>query len=84
MRVRYEMADYTGFPTWQAECDLTKKQAKSLYDKLNGNPICVWAELVSEDDDTYMDVLDDFYHDDARALYKANQEINKVLKELFG
>lgn len=84
MRVRYEMAYDTGFPTWKAECDLSEKQAKSLFNKLRNDQYCMWAELVSEDEGTYMDVIKSFDHKDARELYSTNQMLKRIAEELFG
>lgn len=83
MRVRFEMASSTGFPTWQAECDMTDKKAHKLFDKLSNDRFCMWAELVSEDDETYMDVLDSFDHPYAREAYRIDQEMKKIAEELF-
>ena len=84
MRVRYEMAYSTGFPTWQAECDLSNKKARSMFENLRNDKYCVWAELVSEDEDTFMDVLEGFDHADARKTYETDQMLKKICKELFG
>ena len=59
MRVRYELANS---PIVQAECDLSEKEAKKLYNKLKENTLCKWAELVGEDDNNYMEVLESFDH----------------------
>lgn len=59
MRVRYEMA---GDSSCTAECDLTEKQARKRFEELKKNALCKWAELVGEDDDDYMEVLEDFDH----------------------
>lgn len=59
MRVRYQMA---GTSTWAAECDLTEKQARKRYEELKTNALCEWGELVGEEDDDYMEILEDFDH----------------------
>ena len=83
MRVRYEMAYDTGRPTWKAECDLSDKRARSLFEKLRGDKYCMWAELVSEEDNTYMDVLQSFDHKDARERYETDQMLKRIAEELF-
>lgn len=59
MRVRYQMA---GQATWSAVCDMPDKKAKKLFEDLKTNALCEWAELVGEEDDNYMDILDEFDH----------------------
>lgn len=59
MRVRYQMA---GQNTWSAECDLSEKKARKRFEELKTNALCEWAELVGEEDDNYMDVIEDFDH----------------------
>ena len=58
MRVRYQMAGQASC----AECDLPEKKARIRFKELEHNALCEWAELVGEDDDDYMDVLEDFEH----------------------
>ncbi len=62
MRVRFEMFKRGTAQGWQAECDLTKKQAQKRFDELKNNLKCGWAELVAEDEDEggYMEVMDSF------------------------
>ena len=93
MRVRYSMVDGDGY---QAECDLSEKKAHSLFEKLREDKHCVWAELIAEDEEEYtdselfydenadMEILDDFYHEDAYDLYKEELKVRKVFEELFG
>lgn len=57
MRVRYKMY---GSELYKAECDLSDKQAKKIFKDLQNNPLCLWSELVGEDDDNYMDVIDSY------------------------
>lgn len=57
-RVRYKMYG----EDVRAECDLTDKQARKLYDTLKIEGACLWAELIGEDDHNYMDVLEAFDH----------------------
>lgn len=60
MRVRYEMYK-NGFGLgYQAKCDLTEKQAKKLFNELKENAVCGWAELVSEEENNYMEVIEEF------------------------
>lgn len=77
------MADYTGSPSWQAECDMSEKDAIKLFDSLKQEKFCEWAELVSEDDDSYMDIIDSFDNENAREAYRVHQEMKKILEELF-
>lgn len=59
MRVRYQMA---GQSTWTAVCDLSEKKARNLFAELKSNALCEWGELVGEDDNNYMEILDEFDH----------------------
>ena len=62
MRVRFEMFK-NGRPVGvTAECDLTPKKARILFNDLKNNLKCGWAELVAEDEDEggYMEVMDSF------------------------
>lgn len=58
MRVRYQMYGQSTC----AECDMTDKAARKLFDELSHKGLCEWAELVGEDDDNYMEVIDSFDH----------------------
>ena len=92
MRVRYSMVDGDGY---EAKCDMTKKQARKFFKELRENKHCVWAELIAEDEEEYstselfydenadMEILDDFYHENAYDLYKEELKVNAVFKELF-
>ena len=75
MRVRYQMVGQSG---WSAECDLTEKKARALYEKLKTKGFCEWGELVGEDDDNYMDVLESFDH------IKLARSLHKIVGELCG
>ena len=93
MRVRYSMVDGDGY---QAECDMSEKKANEFFEKLRGDKHCVWAELIAEDEEEYsdselfydenedMEIIDEFYHEDAYDLYKAELQVDEVFKELFG
>ncbi|MCQ2270995.1 MAG: hypothetical protein MJZ52_07205 [Bacteroidales bacterium] len=64
MRIRYEMFE-NGHGTGDCvECDLSDKQAKRKFKDLSKNARCGWAELVGEDDDNYMEIIDEFDHID--------------------
>lgn len=80
VRLRYSMVD---IPQYQAECDLSEKEARSRFKALKNDKHCAWAELVSEDDETYMDVIDGFDNENAHELYKEEQKVKAVFKELF-
>ena len=72
MRVRYQMVD--GSP--MSRCDLTEPDARRLYKNLFSNGLCMWAELVGEEEDNYMDVLESFDHEVlARSMEKSISEI---------
>lgn len=60
MRVRYKLPNEFSFHT---VCDLSDKEAKKQFEYLKSRPIVIWGELVSEDDDSYMDIVDSFSHD---------------------
>lgn len=83
MRVRYQMCG----ELYRADCDLTPKQARKRFDELKNERYCEWAELVVEDDydddDMYMEIIDEFDNNDARDLYKADMEMKKIVAELF-
>ena len=55
MRVRYQMA---GEGSYRAECDLSDAKARKLYDIVKRNGECMWAELVGEEEENYMDILE--------------------------
>lgn len=57
MRVRYEMA---GESSYRAECDLSDAKARRLYEDVKRNGECMWGELAGEDEENYMDVLEQF------------------------
>ena len=57
MRVRYEMAEEGSYT---AECDLSNANARKLYEGVKRNGECMWGELVGEDEENYMDVLEQF------------------------
>ena len=57
MRVRYEIAGRFGY---EAKCDLTERQARKLFNELKKDGLCEWAELVGEDDDNYMEIIDQY------------------------
>ena len=75
MRVRYQMA---GQMRYTAECDLTTRKAKELFNSLKKGGECEWAELVGEDDDDYMDILDSFDHPDADRIHAMMESLRKV------
>lgn len=58
MRVRWQRAGEAS----QAQCDMTEKAARKKFEELKTDALCEWAELVGEDDDNYMEVLEDFDH----------------------
>ena len=58
MRVRYQMVGQQAC----AECDMSDRAAKHLYDELSHKGLCEWAELVGEEDNNYMDIIDSFDH----------------------
>lgn len=63
MRVRYKMFSNE---TFRAECDLTKEKANELFHKLEQNPMCLYGELVCEDETEgfeYMEVIKSFEND---------------------
>lgn len=60
MRVRYEMYK-NGYGTgFQSKCDLSEKQARKLFEQLKEDATCGWAEIIGEDEDNYMEVLEEF------------------------
>ena len=64
MRVRYEIYK-AGYGTGRyAECDLSEKKARALYEKLKQNAKCGWVELVAEDEDEgdYMEIIESHEH----------------------
>ena len=67
MRVRYKIINQ---PT-TAVCDMTEKQAVRLFESLKDEPLCMWAEMVAEDEDEgeYMDVLESFDHDKRAKMF---------------
>lgn len=67
MRVRYQMAGHSSC----AECDLSEKKARARYEELKTNVLCEWAELVGEDDEDYMEVLEDFDHTNLARIMKS-------------
>lgn len=56
MRVRWQRAGEAS----QTQCDMTEKAARKKFEKLKTDALCEWAELIGEDDDNYMEVLEDF------------------------
>lgn len=59
MRIRYQMA---GAGSYVAECDLSEKEAKKRFESLKRDALCEWGELIGEEDENYMEVLEDFDH----------------------
>lgn len=57
MRVRYQMA---GDGSYRAECDLSEDKARKLYETVKRNGECMWAELVGEEEENYMDILEQY------------------------
>ena len=39
---------------------MTEKAARKKFEELKADALCEWAELIGEDDDNYMEVLEDF------------------------
>lgn len=76
MRVRYQLA---GEEAYTAECDLTEKAARKRYEECKKNPFCLWAELVGEEDDNYMDVIESFENKNALPLFVFMNELNMAL-----
>ena len=75
MRIRYQ---FVGDCTYSVACDLPDKKAKAEFERLKKDGFCEWAELVGEDDENYMDILDQFDKtDEARKLYKVFSELFK-------
>ena len=71
MRVRYEIAGRGGY---EAKCDLTERKARKLFDELKTDGLCEWAELVGEDDDNYMEIIEQY----------DNIKSARMLKGMFG
>ena len=81
MRVRYQILGHEP----HAECDMTEKSARKLFEELKEKSLCEWAELVGEEDENYMDVLDSFDHISlARSVYNAMQEISMLFGKKNG
>ena len=76
MRVRYQKINQST----QAECDLTEKQAKRIFSDLKQDSLCLWAELVGEDEDNYMEILDQFDQD--KEVIKAQRMLEEICKEV--
>lgn len=72
MRVRYQMIGEQVV----AECDLTEKKARSLFNDLKTKALCEWGELVAEEEEEggYMEVLEDF----------DNIRLSRVIKSIIG
>ncbi len=87
MRVRYRMANggyhKDGLPIYEAECDMSDKKAHAFFDGLKSERYCEWAELVSEDEGSYMDVIDSFANDNARDLYRIDEQMKEIMNEIF-
>ncbi len=83
MRVRYCDYDKDGNgPYINCECDLTKRKARNLFNKLKENRLCVWAELVIEDEEEggeYLEIIDSFDND----LAETNSKLRKIQLDLF-
>lgn len=39
---------------------MTERKARNRFEKLKTDALCMWGELVGEDDHNYMDVLESF------------------------
>lgn len=82
MRVRYQLYKQS-ITHWSAECDLTEKQARKRFEELKLSDTCLWAELVGEDDDNYMDILDSFDHtEEVTRIQYANELLSDLRLEL--
>lgn len=83
MRVRY--CDYDKFgngPHINCECDLTPRKARNLFNKLKENYLCIWAELVIEDEEEggeYLEIIDSFDNE----LAETNSKLRKIQLDLF-
>lgn len=76
MRVRYQKINQTAC----AECDLTEKKARKRISDLKQDSRCLWAELVGEDDDNYMEILDQFDQD--KEVIRAQKMLEEICKEV--
>lgn len=76
MRVRYQLA---GDECYTAECDLTEKAARKRYEDCKKNGICIWAELVSEEDGNYMEIIESFENRDALRIFEIMNELKAAI-----
>lgn len=74
MRVRYKLP-YTD--NYSTTCDLSDKEAKNLFEYFKSRPIVIWGELISEDEDSYMNIIDSFVHDTKTAymMYELGEKL---------
>lgn len=74
MRVRYKLPNEDRF---RVECDLSYAEAKSRFEYLKSRPVVIWGELISEDNDSYMDIIDSFEHDTKTAymMYELGERL---------
>jgi hypothetical protein len=70
MRVRYQLAG----KAVETKCDMSEKKARTFYENLKSNALCEWAELVGEEDDNYMEILEDY----------ENIKLARMIKSIIG
>lgn len=57
MKVKYS---YFGDEGYVALCGLSEERARQMYEDVKNNRSCQWGELISEDIDSFGDILDSF------------------------
>lgn len=56
MRVKYQFVGQS----YQVHCDLSEKKARKLFEQLKQNGLCEWVELIGEEEDNYMEIIDQY------------------------